>query len=286
MTEDALQVWDGVRSPLQRDVVSRCQVKMGRLGIVTAIERLDRPTDWLFEEPDHKIVVHIDGVLDRLECEFSRGPSGRGLPNRGDIWIIPAGCRYAALAQGGWARYVELTVPTSVLGDAYLSARTGFRDDLLAASAIRLSELVTQPEDDLAVMASHAIAHSVELHLMERFGVNRSRRDARSLTAADKLLLIATIRDRPEGPHSLAALAAAVHMSVRQFTTSFQAAFGETPWQFVMRSRLEHAAGLLRRTDRSVTDVALAVGFATPSHFSTAFSRCFGASPSHYRRHF
>jgi len=66
----------------------------------------------------------------------------------------------------------------------------------------------------------------------------------------------------------------------------FRAFFGETPHQFVIRLRLERAADRLRRTDYSVTDVALAVGFESPAHFSRAFKTRFGCSPRAYRHKF
>ena len=48
-------------------------------------------------------------------------------------------------------------------------------------------------------------------------------------------------------------------------------------------ARLDEAARLLRRTDERITEIGLAVGFATPSHFATAFARRFGVPPSRYR---
>ena len=73
------------------------------------------------------------------------------------------------------------------------------------------------------------------------------------------------------GSLSLDAIAGAACLSPFHFHRSFRAFFGETPHQFVIRLRLEHAADRLRRTNSSVTDVALAVGFESPAHFSRAF---------------
>ena len=47
---------------------------------------------------------------------------------------------------------------------------------------------------------------------------------------------------------------------------------------------MEHAAGLLKTTTRSVLDVALDVGYASPSRFAAAFRRRYGVAPSVYRR--
>ena len=72
------------------------------------------------------------------------------------------------------------------------------------------------------------------------------------------------------GSLSLAVIAREACLSPFHFHRSFRSCFGETPHQFVVRLRLDRAAARLRRTDSSVTDIAMAVGFETPAHFSRA----------------
>ena len=283
MADPSLQTWDGVRQRLRRDVVSRYQARIGQLAITTATENLTNATDWTFQEDHHTIVIHLDGRLDRMDCEFAVGPSGRAIPTRGDIWMIPAGCRYAALAQGDRAQFVELAAPTALIADAPLVPRVRYRDELLFGGAARLAELIARPDDDLAVMAAHAIVHAMEIHLLDRYGRRRLKERRRSLSASDRARLVDAIRSEPGGRHSLSTLAGLVDMDIRRFTSAFQETFGQTPWQYVLRVRLDQAAELLRQTNRPVTDIALAVGFGTPSHFATAFIRRSGVTPSRYR---
>ena len=277
-------VWDGIRPRSERDVVARHQTRIGQLAMLFATENLEAPTDWAFEEDHHIIVVHLGGRLDRMECQFSVGPSGSALPSRGDVWMIPAACRYAALAQGERAEFVELTVPTALLADAPLTARVQHRDPLLFGAAARLAELIRGPGDDLSSMASHAIGDALERHLRQYYGHEAAvRRRRGQLSASDRNRLVDAIRGQLDAQHSLDALAMLVGMDVRRFTGAFQDAFGVSPWQYVMRARLDEAARLLRHGTAPVTDVALATGFATPSHFATAFARRFGVPPSRYR---
>lgn len=282
MTE-AATVWDGIRPRSRRDVVARHQARIGQLGVLAATENLATPTDWAFEEDHHIIVVHLGGRLDRMECEFSVGPSGPVLPSRGDVWMIPAACRYAALAQGERAEFVELRVPTALLADAPLTARVQYRDAVLSRGAARLFDLVRDTEDDLARMASHAVGDALERHILHRYGHRAPGPMRRALSASDRNRLVDAIRGQLDAEHSLAALAGLVGMDVRRFTGAFQDAFGLSPWQYVMRARLDEAARLLWHGDAPVTEVALATGFASPSHFATAFARRFGVPPSRYR---
>jgi len=52
----------------------------------------------------------------------------------------------------------------------------------------------------------------------------------------------------------------------------------------VLRTRLERAIELLRETDERITDIATALGYATPANFSRSFRRMFGASPREVRK--
>jgi AraC family transcriptional regulator len=279
---EAATVWDGIRPRSRRDVVARHQARIGQLGVLAATENLEVPTDWAFEEDHHTIVVHLGGRLDRMECEFSVGPSGPALPARGDIWVIPAACRYAALAQGESAAFVELSVPTALLADAPLAARVRHRDEAVFRAAARLFELVCAG-DDLARMAAHEVGDTLERHFGERYALRERFRGYRALSASDRNRLAEAVRGQLDAEHSLAALAALVGMDVRRFTSAFHDAFGLSPWQYVMRMRLDEAARRLWYGTAPVTEVALATGFASPSHFATAFARRFGVPPSRYR---
>lgn len=58
---------------------------------------------------------------------------------------------------------------------------------------------------------------------------------------------------------------------------------GESPGKLIRRARLLRAAALLRATELSVSDIARAVGYCDPAHFTRAFKRDFHITPSEYR---
>jgi AraC family transcriptional regulator len=73
-------------------------------------------------------------------------------------------------------------------------------------------------------------------------------------------------------------------LSSFHFLRLFARVLGVTPHQYLVRSRLRHAARLLSDDARSITDVALDVGFADLSNFVRTFHRAAGVSPRHFRR--
>lgn len=84
-------------------------------------------------------------------------------------------------------------------------------------------------------------------------------------------------------PLDVPALARTALMSPGHFSRSFRAAYGETPYSYLMTRRIERAKALLRRGDLSVTDVCFAVGCSSLGTFSTRFTELVGESPSTYR---
>lgn len=92
------------------------------------------------------------------------------------------------------------------------------------------------------------------------------------------------IETRHAEPLALADLAAAVGTSPFHFLRAFKAALGLTPHQFLVRTRLRHAARLLLETDLPVTEVAYAVGFGDLSTFTHAFKAATGRPPGAWRK--
>jgi len=102
------------------------------------------------------------------------------------------------------------------------------------------------------------------------------------------LALLRRVRDRMDRefaqPLNVEALARDVHMSSGHLSRSFKAAYGESPYSYLMTRRIERAMALFRRGDLSVTDVCFTVGFSSLGTFSTRFAELVGMSPSAYRR--
>jgi AraC-like DNA-binding protein len=124
-------------------------------------------------------------------------------------------------------------------------------------------------------MSSQKPVHSAE----------KCERDRQRL---EDLARLRRVRDRIDReyakPLNVEALAAGAHMSSGHLSRQFRAAFGESPYSYLMTRRIERAMALLRRGDLSVTEICFEVGCASLGTFSTRFSELVGMSPSEYRR--
>ncbi|MFD8299475.1 helix-turn-helix transcriptional regulator [Streptomyces bauhiniae] len=102
-----------------------------------------------------------------------------------------------------------------------------------------------------------------------------------------ELKLLRRVRDRIDReyarPLDVEALARGVNMSAGHLSRQFRAAYGESPYSYLMTRRIERAMALLRRGDLSVTEVCFEVGCSSLGTFSTRFSELVGMAPSVYR---
>jgi AraC family transcriptional regulator len=85
-------------------------------------------------------------------------------------------------------------------------------------------------------------------------------------------------------PIDLESTAKDAGLSPFHFLRLFARVLGVTPHQYLIRSRLRHAARLLADDARSITDIAFDVGFGDLSNFVRTFHRAAGVSPRGYRR--
>ena len=82
-----------------------------------------------------------------------------------------------------------------------------------------------------------------------------------------------------EDPISPATLAEEVGMSTRQLERLFRRYLSRSPKRYYMELRLQKARNLLMQTDMTVINVALACGFASPSHFSKCYRAHYETTP-------
>ncbi len=84
-------------------------------------------------------------------------------------------------------------------------------------------------------------------------------------------------------PFEVQEAAAAIQMHPSRFHERFLAEVGQTPAEWRVRQRVARAKSLLEDPERSITTIALSLGFSTPQSFATAFKRYTGRTPTDYR---
>ncbi len=112
---------------------------------------------------------------------------------------------------------------------------------------------------------------------------NHSQRAAlhtRSQVRNGKLALaLQVMENNIEDPLTPDEISEVVDLSTRQLERLFAKYIGVSPKRYYLKLRLEKARDLLRQTDLSVTDVCVACGFKSLSHFSKSYRGAYGISP-------
>jgi AraC-like DNA-binding protein len=111
-------------------------------------------------------------------------------------------------------------------------------------------------------------------------------KDTRRQDDADRFsALLTELRRTCAEPWTLEKMAARLQLRRTRFSALFRHYTGDTPLHYLLRLRVEQARHLLRTTDRNVTDIAMACGFASSQHLARIFHQFTGVTASAYRRH-
>ena len=96
--------------------------------------------------------------------------------------------------------------------------------------------------------------------------------------------LLDRIKADPLVHFDLTSLAAETGYSKRHFLRTFHVSTGLSPYQYILRLRLELAKQLMHKRSLTLLDIAIESGFTSNAHLSNAFRQHFGITPSHFRR--
>jgi len=143
-------------------------------------------------------------------------------------------------------------------------------------------------EVDAGCASGRLFAEALSLALLARLGARYCAREARHPPArklASRQLqdTIEYIEAHIADDLSVSALACRLDLSPYTFAKLFKAAVDVPPYSFVLSCRLRRAEQLLAG-ELSLSEIALAVGFASQSHFTEAFRRRTGRTPAQARR--
>lgn len=244
---------------------------------------------WPEAQPDG-IVLVVSGVEPEGKATAALGDWLRGLWRRGRV--VGGLCTGAyALATAGILKGRKFTLHwDNIPGFAELHpdmapARQVFCIDdrvMTCAGGVAAADLMLK-----LIADRHGAALGQEVMNMCLLTQRRDEADqqttslaARLGTRHEKLLQAAAFLEaRIEEDFDLDACAAHLSLSRRQIERLFSAHLGITPVRYMNDLRLARGRALLAETDMKVTEVAVACGFASASHFSKSFRKKYGVSP-------
>lgn len=238
----------------------------------------------------HPIVMAtLRGGARRHEFVTDCGYRYAGRDHAGMVSFLPAGCERRLMlsdVQWEWASLaLSPELVAASLQGVELPAFSSAQDPFLFGLLCELERLLTE-DGELDPAYCDTVSLALAHYLRRRYAGGQGEEAARcAALPARHLRRIADYIDAHlDEEIRIAALAGLVGLSEGHLHRSFRAATGQTPLQFLNERRVQRAARILAEETASIVDVALRVGFVSPSHFARVFRSVTGENPSRHRR--
>ena len=248
--------------------------------------------------PDQTLAVSLSGEV-RLAA-LRNGVWRHAVRQAGSAGLTPGGVtdRLRRRAHGpDPVRTAHVYLPAAVFRDAVEHFRRAgaphraeplnalaFRDPVVTHAVLALLRAAEAGAPDLYAAT---VAQSLATHLLARHSGwgdwADDRRDPGPLADRRLARVVEYMSAHFAEPLALERLAAEAGVSRFHFARLFRAATGESPHAYLVRLRMRAARHLLRDTALTAAEVAAATGYASPAHFTRAFARHVGRTPTAFR---
>ena len=204
----------------------------------------------------------------------------------GELYVVPAGCRYSSCAAGKTVEYAVLRLNEDDFSIYDLKPVHGVRDDFCYHLAQALIDC-HESDRELDVKLRHSLALSTALHCLKSFGPHieyLTTAGRQTLTTEQLQRIYDFVYQNLDRNIMLVELADLTGLTVNGLLIAFQQSTGTTPAQYIISQRLRRVQWLLSNSAQSITDIAYLTGFSNPSHLSTTFKKHLGCTPRKFRQ--
>lgn len=257
------------------DAISRRAVAWDGIQVELIRSAAPATVEFRFRAPCHLLLVCEEGIRGRK------------------LTFIPAGhefreCHYLEMRDRFMCFYFDFaSLPVHTYASApakMLSPRVQFDNDALWHTAVKLGAAIEDDGADQRYAEALAVVLAHELACTHAGAHSQAGAARGGLAAWQQRLVAGYIEEHLAEAIPLATLASLVHLSSFYFCRAFKQSFGVPPHRYHMKRRIERAKTLLAHPARSVTEIAVALGFRETSSFSAAFRQMTGRAPTEYRR--
>lgn len=253
-----------------------------------------------YEPRQYLISIHLGQQPVTMQQCWQDGLSAQQSQIYGDVSIYPT----ARSLQEAWdvgCEFLEIYLkPTLFVQAAYESVdlegleivpQPSIRDPLIQQIGLSLKaelESTVGDSSEMNGMGSRLLAESAStllaVHLIKQYSAQKPvfREYTGGLPKHKLQVAIDYIQAHLSEDISLETLAQEVGMSMHHFARLFKQSSGYSPYQYVIKCRIEQAKMLLLQRQLSIADVALAVGFGSQSHLTQYFKRFVGITPRQF----
>ncbi len=242
-------------------------------------------------DPKLKIAIPLKSALIQASWETATGKQKQKWIKPGHVSIIPAHQPREIFWQHEASLlsiYLDLNLMAQVAEDVNLSnveiveqwtARDSFIQNL--GSALQ-TEMNNRSVSELYV---ESMANLLAVHILRHYSTVQATSNDHHPTLSEHRLqeAINYIYAHIAQNMTLNSIAEVVQMSPGHFSRAFKQATGQSPYQYVLKLRVECAKTLLARSELSISEISYQLGFSSQSHFTSTFKRFLAVTPKAYR---
>jgi AraC family transcriptional regulator len=254
---------------------------------------INRKIEFRFQGEAHLLVLYNEGARKDGETSIDDLQSSRLRNFAHKLTFVPAGCVYrewhetSASIRITFLYLYPFAFRNSNDVQNCFYPRVHFEDPFVWETASKLTSVIERRHtwcgaylEALAGVLGH------ELSQVDRKVVNEAAVSRGGLAGWQKRAVAHYIEENLSEQFCLLKLAELAELSLYHFCRAFKQSFGIPAHQYQVFRRMEAAKLLLTDRTMSVTQIALSLGYAQTSSFSSAFRKTTGWTPTVYRRQF
>lgn len=248
------------------------------------------------ETPEHYPTQHVIAIQTKGAVQAERRLDGRFRQEHivaGDICIVPAHTRHWIHSQGEQG-LILLSLDPAFLGRVAHESVDPDRIEIVPHFASydpliyqigRSLKTALQANPLESRVYAESLGTALAAHLLQYYAAGKHLLpNPTSLTQTTTQQAVEYINEHLTEDLSLEAIASSIGMSQYHFCRVFKQAMGLTPWQYVVRQRIEAAKRLLAIPQLSIAEISQRLGFSTQGQFTNFFRKHVGVSPKQYRQ--
>jgi len=252
---------------------------------------INKKIEFRFDGQAHLLVLYNEGARKNGETSIDDQQSSRLRNFTHKLTFVPAGCVYREWHEtSASVRITFLYLDPSTFRssddvESCFHPRIHFEDSFVWETASKLSKVIERSQatcvaylEALSGVLGHELSR-VNGGVVGEQGVSRG-----GLAGWQKRAVTHYIEEHLSEKFSLLFVAELAQLSLHHFCRAFKQSFGIPAHQYQVYRRMEVAKVLLGDRTTSVTEIALSLGYAQTSSFSSAFRKTTGCTPTVYRR--
>lgn len=242
-------------------------------------------------DPNFKVAVPFEGTSIQATWQTASGQRQQQYVKHGDVSILPANLPHETILENN-LEIVVISIKPSLIEQVSdeLDARNVEIPEKWAVQDTLIRQLGVELRREFQLeffrpLYAESVIHVLATRLIRHYSVISPipKKSTTKLPPQKLQQVVDYINIQLDQNITLVELSEVAKMSPYRFSRAFKQSTGLPPHQYLLSCRIERAKTLLSNSQRTISEIAYELGFASHSHFTLTFRRFTGTTPQVYR---